>query len=250
MSGLVPGIFLIIGLFFIPESPIWLAKVGLDKEFEVALRRLRGKDANVSAEAAEIKAYIESLKDKSDAKLLDLFDSKYIRSVTIAVGLMIFQQIGGINGVGFYASQTFVAAGMSSGNIGTIAYKNGVYIIEPGSERGCFRWLNLGPHSYTNQVTEVELETEKAYKQIDKLKRKHERDISAWKQLIAEKEAIEPVYDDCYTTKYDGVELETTAGQHWRDKFKPFYLSEDESTRLTEPSVLDNLMFKVYVIVG
>lgn len=122
ITGLVPCIVLLIGLFFIPESPRWLAKVGLEKEFEVALRRLRGKNANVLAEAAEIKAYIESLKDKSDAELMDLFDSKYIRSVTIAVGLMVFQQIGGINGVGFYASQTFVAAGMSSGNIGTIAY--------------------------------------------------------------------------------------------------------------------------------
>lgn len=91
-----------------------------------------------------------------------------------------------------------------------------------------------------NQAAEAELETEKAYKQIDKLKRKHERDISAWKQLLAEsrlpKEAIEPVYDDCNTTKYDGVEPETTADQHWRDEFKPFYLSEEESTRLTEPS--------------
>ncbi|KAL1807357.1 hypothetical protein ACET3Z_024347 [Daucus carota] len=122
ITGLVPCIALLVGLFFIPESPRWLAKVGLEKEFEVALRRLRGKDADVSAEAAEIKAYIESLKDQSDAKILDLFDSKYIRSVTIAVGLMVFQQIGGINGVGFYASETFVAAGMSSGNTGTIAY--------------------------------------------------------------------------------------------------------------------------------
>ncbi|KAK1395967.1 hypothetical protein POM88_005830 [Heracleum sosnowskyi] len=65
-----------------------------------------------------------------------------------------------------------------------------------------------------NQDAEAELDTEKAYKQIDKLKRKHERDISAWKQLIAEsrlpKEAIEPVYDDRNTTKYDGVEPETT----------------------------------------
>lgn len=93
---------------------------------------------------------------------------------------------------------------------------------------------------YQNQAAEAELETEKAYKQIDKLKRKHERDISAWKQLLAEsrlpKEAIEPVYDDCNTTKYDGVEPDTTVDQHWRDEFKPFYISEEESTRLTEPS--------------
>lgn len=89
-----------------------------------------------------------------------------------------------------------------------------------------------------NQAAEAELETEKAYKQIDKLKRKHERD--AWKQLLAEsrlpKEAIEPVYDDCNTTNSDGVEPDTTADQHWRDEFKPFYISEEESTRLTEPS--------------
>uniref|UniRef100_A0A164T324 Kinesin motor domain-containing protein n=1 Tax=Daucus carota subsp. sativus TaxID=79200 RepID=A0A164T324_DAUCS len=92
-----------------------------------------------------------------------------------------------------------------------------------------------------NQAAEAELETEKAYKQIDKLKRKHEKDISAWKQLLAEsrlpKEAIEPVYDDCNTAKYDVVELDpTTADQHWRDEFKPFYNSEDESSRLAEPS--------------
>ncbi|KAL8120951.1 kinesin-like protein KIN-12B [Apium graveolens] len=91
-----------------------------------------------------------------------------------------------------------------------------------------------------NQAAEAEIETEKAYKQIDKLKRKHERDIRAWKQLLAEsrlpKEAIEPVYDDCNTTKYDGVEPDTTADQHWRDEFKPFYISEEESTRLAEPS--------------
>ena len=34
-----------------------------------------------------------------------------VNVVQIAVGLMLFQQIGGINGISFYASQTFVAAG-------------------------------------------------------------------------------------------------------------------------------------------
>lgn len=35
---------------------------------------------------------------------------------------MVFQQFIGINGVGFYASQTFESAGLSDSNIGTIAY--------------------------------------------------------------------------------------------------------------------------------
>ncbi|KAL7178041.1 hypothetical protein ACSBR2_031242 [Camellia fascicularis] len=122
LTGLLPCIVLLLGLFFIPESPRWLAKVGLKKEFEAALQKLRGKDADVSREAAEIQTNIETLQSLPKAGLFDLFDRKYIRSVIIGVGLMVFQQFGGINGIGFYVSQTFVAAGLSSGTIGTVAY--------------------------------------------------------------------------------------------------------------------------------
>ncbi|OVA11413.1 Sugar/inositol transporter [Macleaya cordata] len=111
LTGLLPCIVLLVGLFFIPESPRWLAKVGRHKEFEVALQRLRGKDADVSHEAAEIQDYIEEIRHLPKARMLDLFQSKYIRSVIIGVGLMVAQQFGGINGIGFYASETFVLAG-------------------------------------------------------------------------------------------------------------------------------------------
>ncbi|KAK6130427.1 hypothetical protein DH2020_035837 [Rehmannia glutinosa] len=122
LTGLLPCILLLVGLFFIPESPRWLAKVGLQKEFEFALRKLRGKYADVSHEAAEIQASIDSLQDLPKVRMLDLFDAKYMRPLIIGVGLMVFQQFGGINGIGFYSSETFVAAGFSSGKIGTIAY--------------------------------------------------------------------------------------------------------------------------------
>ncbi|OAY73177.1 Sugar transporter ERD6-like 7 [Ananas comosus] len=52
--GVVPCIVLLVGLFFIPESPRWLAKVGQQKEFQVALRKLRGKNADITEEATEI----------------------------------------------------------------------------------------------------------------------------------------------------------------------------------------------------
>ncbi|KAL3577670.1 hypothetical protein D5086_019174 [Populus alba] len=122
LTGLVPCIFLLVGLCFVPESPRWLAKVGLQKEFRVALQKLRGKDADVTREAAEIQVYLENLQALPQAKLLNLFESKYIRSVIIGVALMVFQQFGGINGIGFYASETFASAGLSSAKIGTIAY--------------------------------------------------------------------------------------------------------------------------------
>ncbi|XP_024993675.1 sugar transporter ERD6-like 16 [Cynara cardunculus var. scolymus] len=122
LVGLIPPVFLLVGLLFIPESPRWLAKVGLELEFNHSLRKLRGKKANISAEADEIHESIVALQSLPKARLLDLFDAKYIRPVIIAVGLMVCQQSGGINGIGFYASQTFETAGYSSGKVGTILY--------------------------------------------------------------------------------------------------------------------------------
>ncbi|XP_028781650.1 sugar transporter ERD6-like 16 [Neltuma alba] len=122
LAGLVPCISLLIGLCFIPESPRWLAKVGQEKEFQAALRRLRGKDVDISYEASEILEYIETLQSLPKTQFLDLFQTKHVRSVVIGVGLMVCQQLVGINGIGFYTAETFVAAGFSSGKIGTIAY--------------------------------------------------------------------------------------------------------------------------------
>ncbi|KAH9611695.1 hypothetical protein KSS87_016066 [Heliosperma pusillum] len=122
LIGLLPCIVLISGLFFVPESPRWLAKVGRQKDFKVALRILRGKDADISREIAAIEDYNMILEGLPKDSLLDLFQAKYMKAVIIGVGLMVFQQCVGINGIGFYVSQTFVDAGLSSGKLGTIAY--------------------------------------------------------------------------------------------------------------------------------
>ncbi|KAL5219254.1 hypothetical protein ABZP36_019938 [Zizania latifolia] len=119
LVGIVPCALLLTGLLFIPESPRWLANVGREKEFQTSLQMLRGEDADISEEAVEIKEYIESLRSFPKARVQDLFLSKNIYAVIVGVGLMIFQQLGGINGVGFYASYIFTSAGFS-GKLGTI----------------------------------------------------------------------------------------------------------------------------------
>ncbi|KAG6751662.1 hypothetical protein POTOM_043859 [Populus tomentosa] len=120
LIGTIPCIVQIVGLFFIPESPRWLAKIGRGRECEVALQRLRGHNADISDEAAEIKDYTKTILQLSEASIFELFQWKYAHSLIVGVGLMVLQQFGGVNGIAFYASSIFISAGFS-GSIGMIA---------------------------------------------------------------------------------------------------------------------------------
>ena len=85
---------------------------------------------------------------------------------------------------------------------------------------------------------EAKSETEKAYKQINKLKKKHEKEISTLNDLLAEsrlpKEAIPASFDDDMA-KYDEGGPRDSSDQKWREEFEPFSNGEDcELPNLTE----------------
>ncbi|PWZ08505.1 hypothetical protein Zm00014a_028238 [Zea mays] len=56
LIGTLPCLLLIPGLFFIPESPRWLARMNMMDECEASLQVLRGVDADITVEANDIKA--------------------------------------------------------------------------------------------------------------------------------------------------------------------------------------------------
>lgn len=120
LIGVAACILQLIALFIIPESPRWLAKAGQWKDCETSLQRLRGNNANITEEAAEIRDYTETLQQFSDTGLIDLFQLKYAHALIVGVGLMVLQQLGGINAIAYYASAIFESAGFSS-STGTLA---------------------------------------------------------------------------------------------------------------------------------
>ena len=87
---------------------------------------------------------------------------------------------------------------------------------------------------------DAEQEAAKAYKQIDKLKKKHEKEISALNVQLAEtraKESIQPTYDDDVVMPiYDDDDSKEPHSVH--DQFEPFVnnTEECELAKLAEPS--------------
>lgn len=117
--GILPCTLLIPGLFFIPESPRWLAKMGMTEDFESSLQVLRGFDTDISIEVNEIKRSVASSSRRTTIRFAELKRKRYWFPLMIGIGLLVLQQLSGINGVLFYSSNIFANAGISSSNVAT-----------------------------------------------------------------------------------------------------------------------------------
>ncbi|KAJ6389871.1 hypothetical protein OIU77_024162, partial [Salix suchowensis] len=75
--GILPCTILIPGLFFIPESPRWLAKMGMTEDFESSLQVLRGFDTDISIEVNEIKRAVASTSRRTTIRFAELKRKRY-----------------------------------------------------------------------------------------------------------------------------------------------------------------------------
>ncbi|CAI0551064.1 unnamed protein product [Linum tenue] len=113
LLGDIPCLLHVVGIFFIPESPRWLAKLGKDKELEATLKYLRGNASadDVSQEALEIKEHTKLFESLSENRIQDLFQHKYADALIVVAGLMVLQEFGGTNAFSYYAASIFEMAG-------------------------------------------------------------------------------------------------------------------------------------------
>ncbi|KAF8091877.1 hypothetical protein N665_0433s0042 [Sinapis alba] len=111
LIGIIPCLIQFLGLFFIPESPRWLAKENRDEECADVLQKLRGKEADIVKETREIMISVDAT---ANISMQSLFKRKYTRQLTIGVGVMLLQQLCGSSGVSYYAGSIFDLAGFPS----------------------------------------------------------------------------------------------------------------------------------------
>ncbi len=118
MFGLaaIPGLILLLGLFFVPESPRWYVKQHLHDRARAVLARIRNPLA-VDAELAEI----ESSLTQQEGSWRELFSPALRPALLIGIGLAVFQQFTGINTVIYYAPTIFQLAGLQSHSAAILA---------------------------------------------------------------------------------------------------------------------------------
>ena len=126
---LVPGGLMLIGLFFLKESPRWLMKKGRKEEALRSLAYIRCEETtspDVLHELAEIHAAVEEELHLTEGVTWKecLAPGVRIRFFTGFV-LMLCQQFSGTNSIGYYAPQIFQTVGVSKTNASLFA--TGVY---------------------------------------------------------------------------------------------------------------------------
>lgn len=108
-SEVIPAAVFFVLLFFVPESPRWLAARSRDVKAMKILEKINGKKVSL-----EIFAEItESLKNEKGS-LSDLLDIKLRKPLVIGIVLALFSQITGINAIIYYAPEIFKSIGFGA----------------------------------------------------------------------------------------------------------------------------------------
>ena len=152
-AQVLPGVFLVLVIIVLPFSPRWLMMKGRDDEAAAVLERLRGSGGRAAAELAEIRATLLRERAAGEATWREVLcaPGKTRRSVLLACGLQLFQQLTGINAVLYYAADLFARIGVERtmasttlviGNaallvVGTLP---GLYLIEVAGRRALLLW--------------------------------------------------------------------------------------------------------------
>lgn len=120
-----PGLILVTGSLFLPESPRWLVKKGRKEEALRTLAKLHadGDETNpyVVEEHNDICQQVELEQRVSVTSYTELFKKEVRRRLFLGVLVQVFQQFTGINSILYYAPKIFQQAGVEGKTASLIA---------------------------------------------------------------------------------------------------------------------------------
>jgi SP family sugar:H+ symporter-like MFS transporter len=105
----VPGLILLVGMLFMPETPRYLVHAGQEEDAHEVIEDLPGDD-RPQERIQEIREVEEH--EEGGTGLRALWEAKWVRpALLVATGLAVFQQLVGINTIIYYAPTTLTDVG-------------------------------------------------------------------------------------------------------------------------------------------
>ncbi|KAK9326351.1 general substrate transporter [Lipomyces orientalis] len=139
----VPAIFLIIGLFWLPRSPRWLASVDRWDEALRVLAFLRSavgdiNDPLVLAEYKEIEDQIRTEREESSNSFRELFSRKIRGRLFLSMAIQMWSQLSGMNVMMYYIVYVLKSAGVGNTTLASSIQ----YIINMVMTIPCLIWID------------------------------------------------------------------------------------------------------------
>lgn len=96
-----------VSFFFFPDTPVFYLTKGQPEEARESLKFFRGRNCDVEPELCEL-AQAADRRMVDDGSVWRNFTTKQaIKSLTMSIGMMVFQQLSGVNSIIFYTTAIF-----------------------------------------------------------------------------------------------------------------------------------------------
>jgi MFS transporter, SP family, sugar:H+ symporter len=114
MLGLAaaPSLILLVGMFFMPETPRFLVRTGDEDEAREVLDEVRSDRERREEEPDQKIQEIREVEEQESGGGFELLKAGWVRpALIVAIGLAVFQQLIGINTIIYYAPTTLTSVG-------------------------------------------------------------------------------------------------------------------------------------------
>ncbi|KAL6839034.1 hypothetical protein ACP4OV_031088 [Aristida adscensionis] len=110
----IPGAILVVGAFFVSDTPSSLVLRGQPDQARVVLQKIRGTDANVDIELKDIIRAVEEAQQNEEGAFQRLFSKQYRHYLKVGVAIPALYELTGVSVIGVFLPVLFRTVGFDS----------------------------------------------------------------------------------------------------------------------------------------